>query len=107
MAREISHVAGIETRKLGEMNFVFAVAPSSLASETCAISDEQLLRHRAVAVADSATQGHPVTVNLLAGQDVLTVASTAAKLAAQIRGLGCGFLPEPLARPTSKPDAWS
>lgn len=100
VAREISHVAGIETRKLGEMNFVFAVAPHHpLASETCAISDEQLLRHRAVAVADSATQGHPVTVNLLAGQDVLTVASTAAKLAAQIRGLGCGFLPEPLARP--------
>ena len=62
------------------------------------ISDTELLRHRAVAVADSAQRMTPVTVNLLAGQDVLTVPSTAAKIEAQIRCLGCGHLPEPLAR---------
>jgi hypothetical protein len=40
----------------------------------------------------------PITVNLLPGQDVLTVASMRAKLEALLRGLGCGFVPEPLAR---------
>ena len=36
---------------------------------------------------------------LLEGQDTLTVSSLAAKLDAQLRGLGAGFLPEPIARP--------
>jgi DNA-binding transcriptional LysR family regulator len=51
-----------------------------------------------VAVADSAQRLSPVTVNLLPGQDVLTVATTHAKIEAQIRCLGCGFVPEPMAR---------
>jgi DNA-binding transcriptional LysR family regulator len=38
-------------------------------------------------------------VNLLPGQDVLTVSSTQAKVEAHLRCMGCGFLPEPLARP--------
>ena len=56
------------------------------------------MHHRAVAVADSAQRMTPVTVNLLPGQDVLTVPNMRAKLEALLRGLGCGFLPEPLAR---------
>ena len=40
----------------------------------------------------------PVTVNLLPGQDVLTVSNMRSKLEALLRGLGCGFLPEPMAR---------
>jgi DNA-binding transcriptional LysR family regulator len=40
-----------------------------------------------------------MTVGLLAGQDVFTVPSMGAKLEAQLRGLGAGFLPEPLAEP--------
>ena len=32
-------------------------------------------------------------------QDTLAVPSMALKLAAQLAGLGCGYLPEPLARP--------
>ena len=39
-----------------------------------------------------------MTVGLLPGQDVLTVPSMALKIAAQVRGLGCGYLPEPLIR---------
>jgi DNA-binding transcriptional LysR family regulator len=39
-----------------------------------------------------------MTVNLLPGQDVLTVASLQAKIEAQVRCLGCGFVPEPMAR---------
>ncbi|MDP3413281.1 MAG: LysR substrate-binding domain-containing protein, partial [Polaromonas sp.] len=36
---------------------------------------------------------------LLGGQDVLTVPTMQHKLEAQLRGMGCGFLPECLARP--------
>jgi DNA-binding transcriptional LysR family regulator len=39
-----------------------------------------------------------MTVGVLPGQDVLTVPSLAAKLEAQLRGLGCGGIPEALAR---------
>jgi DNA-binding transcriptional LysR family regulator len=90
---------GIEFEVLGEVEFVFAVAPSHpLAAATAPISDDELLLHRAVAVADSAQRLSPVTFNLLPGQDVLTVSSTADKIEAQIRCMGCGFVPEPHAR---------
>jgi DNA-binding transcriptional LysR family regulator len=91
--------AGIELRLLGEMDFVFAVAPHHpLAAYDGAIPDHELLRHRAVAVADSARRHEPRSFNLLPGQEVFTVASVQAKVEAQLRCLGCGFLPEPLAR---------
>ena len=70
------------------------------------ISDAELLRHRAVAVADSAQRMSPLTVNLLPGQDVLTVATMAAKIEAQLRGLGCGFVPEPMVRHHIAPAGW-
>ena len=91
--------AGIQMQPLGTLAFVFAVAPHHpLAAVEGVISDTELLRHRAVAVADSAQHLTPLTVNLLPGQDVLTVATMQAKIEAQIRCMGCGFLPEPLAR---------
>ncbi|WP_157267683.1 LysR family transcriptional regulator [Azohydromonas aeria] len=98
---DVDHAApsGIELRTLGEIGFVFAVAPHhALARHEGPISDAELLRHRAVAVADSAQRLTPVTVNLLPGQDVFTVANLQAKVEAQVRGLGCGFMPEPIAR---------
>jgi DNA-binding transcriptional LysR family regulator len=91
--------AGIELKPLGDIDFVFAVAPHHpLAGHDGPIADEELLRHRAVAVADSARRQEPLTVNLLPGQEVFTVGSMQAKLEAQLRCLGCGFLPEPIAR---------
>ena len=90
---------GVQVRPLGEIDFVFAVAPHHpLAAVVGTITDAQLLRYRAVAVADSAQRLAPITVNLLPGQDVLTVPNTPAKLEAQLRCLGCGYLPEPVAR---------
>ncbi len=92
--------AGIRSRALGDLTFVFAVAPQHpLARLPEPLSDEVLLRHRAVAVADSVSRGDGLTVGLLPGQDVFTVPTMQAKLEAQLRGLGAGFLPEPLARP--------
>ncbi len=90
---------GITLEPLGAIDFVFAVAPHHpLAAATMPLSDEDLLPHRAIAVADSSRHLTPLTYNLLAGQDVLTVASVQAKIDAHLRCLGCGFVPEPLAR---------
>lgn len=91
--------AGIESAVLGVLRFVFVVAPHHpLASAADPISDTELLRQRAVAVADTAHRMSPITVNLLPGQDVLTVHSTEAKIEAIVRCMGCGFVPEPMAR---------
>lgn len=91
---------GIELRSLGTVGFVFAVAPHHpLASLPDPITDAELVHHRAVAVADTALRLTPMTRNLLPGQDVLTVPTMRAKLEALLRGLGCGFMPEPFARP--------
>jgi DNA-binding transcriptional LysR family regulator len=90
---------GIEVQPLGEIEFLFVVAPHHpLAAQQEPISDEVMLSHRAVAVADSAQRLSPMTVNLLPGQDVLTVSSMQAKIEAQLRCLACGFVPEPLVR---------
>ena len=91
--------ADVQTQELGVLPFVFAVAPHHpLAASTAPISDAELQRHRAVAVADSALRNTRISVNLLPGQDVLTVASMQLKIEAQLRCMGCGFVPEPLAR---------
>ena len=84
---------------LGEVNFVFAVAPHhplALAAEP--LCDALLQQHRAVAVADSVSRGAGVTMGLQGGQDVFTVPDMQSKLEAQLRGLGGGFLPETLAQ---------
>ena len=100
VAAEPSATAGIMTKQLGAQSFVYAVAPHHpLANETEPLSDATLRQHRAVAVADSVQRGAGLTFGLLGGQDVFTVASMAAKLDAQLRGLGGGFLPESMARP--------
>ncbi len=91
--------AGVSSETLGVIDFVFAVAPHHpLAAREDALSDADMVAHRAVAVADSARRQAPLSVNLLPGQEVFTVASMQAKLEAHLRCLGCGFLPEPIAR---------
>ena len=97
---ESGNASGIHGKPLGGLSFVFAVAPHHpLAAQAEPLRDALLRDHRAVAVADSVQRGGGVTIGLLGGQDVFTVPSMAAKLDAQLRGLGCGFVPEPMARP--------
>jgi DNA-binding transcriptional LysR family regulator len=99
IGRDMPPHAGIEQSALGEVEFVFCVAPHHpLAASDTPISDEALLGYRAIAVADSAQRLSRRTVNLLPGQDVLTVSSMQAKIDALLRCLGCGFVPEPLVR---------
>ena len=100
-AANLSYAApGVHSRQLGELTFVYCVAPHHpLAQVDGPLSDDVLRQHRAVAAADSTRSGSGMTVNLVGGQDVLTVPSMQAKLLAQLHGLGGGFLPEPMARP--------
>ena len=92
-------LAGIQVKELGHMPFVLVVAPHHpLAAITQQLDDAELLRHRAIAVADSAQRLAPMTVNLLPGQDVFTVTSMQLKIEALVRCMGCGFVPEPMVR---------
>ncbi len=99
MSAHLGAPTGVLTESLGDLPFVFVVAPGHpLSRLETHINDADMLRHRAIAVADSAHRLSPLTVNLLPGQDVLTVSSMADKVAALEHGLGCGYVPEPLAR---------
>ncbi len=91
--------AGVQTKELGSVEFVYALAPHHpLAAAAAPLTDAELMRHRAVAVADSAQRLTPLTVNLLPGQDVLTVSSMQHKIEALLRCMGSGFVPEPMVR---------
>jgi DNA-binding transcriptional LysR family regulator len=97
---EASLNRSVQSKSLGTMRFVYAVAPHhALANAAEPLSDAMLMPHRAVAVADSVQRGSGLTVGLMGGQDIFTVPGMQEKLEAQLRGLGGGFLPEPLARP--------
>ena len=92
--------ASILTQALGEVNFVYAVAPHHpLAKAPEPLSDALIRQHRAVAVADTVTRGGGLSFGLLGGQDVFTVATMHDKLDVQLRGLGAGFVPDCMARP--------
>ena len=100
---EVSAGGGYAVRMLGYKDFVFAVAPNHLlAALPEPLKHEQILAHRAVAVGDSSRNLPLRSVGLLTGQDVLTVPDLSAKVAAQVAGLGCGYLPAHAAAPLVK-----
>jgi DNA-binding transcriptional LysR family regulator len=91
---------GIDSKPLGSMRFIYAVAPHHpLAHVPEPLTEAMLMQHRVVAVADSVERGSGLTIGLMGGQNVFTVPDMRHKLDAQLRGLGAGFLPEYLARP--------
>ncbi|MES2399467.1 MAG: LysR family transcriptional regulator [Pseudomonadota bacterium] len=97
---EPAALSAVQSKPLGNVSFVYAVAPHHpLAGEKGPITDEMMMAYRVVAVADSIQRGSGISVGLLGGQDIFTVPGMLAKLDAQLRGLGSGFLPEYLARP--------
>lgn len=82
------------TRALGRADTLFAVAPfHPIVNERTPLTDVEILRHRAVSVADTSRLLPPRTVGLLSGQDTLSVPSMEAKVSAHVAGLGVGFLP--------------
>lgn len=86
---------GYNSMPLGEFNMVFAVAPNHpLADNKEPISSSTIIKHRAIAIADTSRQLAPRSTGLLTGQDVLTVPDMESKIDAQINGLGIGYVPE-------------
>lgn len=84
---------GFSTLPLTTVDFVFAVAPQHpLAALPEPIASAEIRKYRAIAVADSARQASARSSGLLGGQEVLTVPDTPSKVAAQIAGLGVGYL---------------
>ena len=82
------------TQLLGRVEMVFAAAPfHEICNAPMPLDDATIRLHRAVSVADSSRLLPPRTVGLLSGQDTLTVPTMEAKAAAQVAGLGVGFLP--------------
>lgn len=89
---------GYQTRTLGTVDWVFAVAPAHpLAKADEPLTRDDILKHRAITVADSSRNLPPRTTGLLSGQETLTVSDSNAKLRAQVMGLGVGYLPQCLA----------
>ena len=89
---------GYATRLLGEVEWSFVVAPTHpLAVAREPLTTDDIMVHRAVAVADSSRNLPPRTAGLLTGQDTLTVHSMQAKTLAQCMGLGVGHLPRVVA----------
>ncbi|MFZ6745912.1 LysR family transcriptional regulator [Undibacterium sp. JH2W] len=87
-----------QTRLLGSVEWVFAVAPQHpLAQAAEPLTPAILQAHRAIAIGDTGLTLPSMTAGLLSGQDTLTVPTMQAKLAAQLAGLGCGHLPRRLA----------
>lgn len=86
--------AGLRTRKLAEVRFVFAVAPGHpLADAAAPLSAAQMRAYRQIVVGDTSQQLAPRTAGLLGAADTITVPSMVDKIAAQAAGLGVGYLP--------------
>ncbi len=85
---------------MGAWTWQFVASPDHpIVHEPLPLTEATITRYRAISVADSSRQLAPRTVGLISGQDVLTVPSMQAKLAAHIAGMGVGFLPTHLALP--------
>ena len=85
---------GYRSEPFATVPLVFAVAPSHpLAALPSPLSHAEIRHHRQVVVGDTSQRLAPRTSGLVSAVDVLTVPTMAAKIEAQIAGLGCGYLP--------------
>lgn len=85
---------GFRTKIVGELQFVFCVAPQHpLATWDGVIPSGEVRKHRMIVTSDSARNLPPRTVGLLSGQPVVAVPDIRTKYALQVSGLGVGFLP--------------
>lgn len=86
------------TRVLGRAEMRFVAAPfHPICREPQPLTEATLQAYRAVSIGDTSRLLPPRTLGLLSGQEVLTVPTLAAKVAALVAGLGVGFIPRPAA----------
>lgn len=91
---------GYQTAPFLTMRFMLVVAPSHpLARLDRPVDDDELARHRAVLVGDTARTLPALRYGLLDNPLQLRVPDAESKLQALLAGLGCGFLLERTARP--------
>jgi DNA-binding transcriptional LysR family regulator len=85
---------GYATKLLGNAQMAFVVAPNHpLAQLPEPLQEQDIIKYRVVAAADSSRNLPPRTAGILTGQDVLTVPNMQSKINAQLAGLGVGHLP--------------
>ncbi|MCD2512037.1 LysR family transcriptional regulator [Comamonas endophytica] len=85
---------GYKAVSVGSLEFIFCVtATHPLAQIKRPLARDDLLRHTAIVVGDSARSSASRTVGLMLGQRRITVPDMQAKIAAQCAGLGHGYLP--------------
>ncbi|MBB5192895.1 DNA-binding transcriptional LysR family regulator [Silvimonas terrae] len=99
VSMDTAHGSGFTNHDIGDVEFVFAVAPTHpLAQVPDPLPADLIQQYRVIAVADSSRSLVPRTVNILQGQETLTVHDARTKLQAQLAGLGCGYLPRCMIR---------
>ncbi|HEX5638313.1 MAG TPA: LysR family transcriptional regulator [Burkholderiaceae bacterium] len=85
---------GYRSEPLDTVDLVFAVAPSHpLAGLPSPLPHAEIRRHRQIVVGDTSQELTPRATGLVGAANVLTVPTMAAKIQAQVAGLGCGYLP--------------
>ncbi len=96
-ADQVSRPAGAFTmRSLGRVPFVFAVAAHHpLAQETQPLSEAAITQYPAAVAADSSRNLPAGTAGIFRRQQTVTVSNIDQKIAAQVAGLGVGWLPLP------------
>lgn len=93
-------ISGIQTDVIGQVQGVFAVAPHhALAKTRGPLSREQLSQERWVILRDTARAWVPREVLGFAPSRRLVVGSMGDKVAAQLAGLGVGYLPRAVVQP--------
>ncbi|MFM0419574.1 LysR family transcriptional regulator [Paraburkholderia aromaticivorans] len=97
-AGEPPQIPNLVAKPIGSLRHLFVVAPQHpLAAVPGPLTLATVARHRAVAIGDTSRKLAPRTIALAANQEVMTVPTLEAKLAAQIKGLAVGTIPECLA----------
>jgi len=88
------------SQPMGEMRFGFCVAPQHpLAQLQRPLTATDISAYCAVVIADTSRDIAPRTRGLLTQQPMIVMPTMQAKIDAQLRGLGCGYLPLRLAEP--------
>lgn len=91
-------IPNLTAKPIGSLKHVFVVAPDHpLASIPGPLTQDQVAKYRVVAIGDTSRKLAPRTIAIAENQEVMTVPTLEAKLAAQIRGLAAGTIPECLA----------
>ena len=94
---------GCESAPFVPIRFVLAVAAKHpLAGRQDMIDNEEIARHRSVVMGDTSRALPHLPYGLLDNRLQIAVPDEASKLEAIRLGLGCGFLPEAVARPRVK-----